>query len=297
MREDVRFEAEGVTLAGWLYRPTGAAAAPAVVMAHGFSGVKEQGLDRYAEAFAAAGLCVLVFDHRNFGASGGEPRQEIDPVQQARDYRHAITYRSTLPDIDAGRIGIWGTSYSGGIVLHVAAMDRRVRAVVSQVPSVNGSANAARRVRPELLAEVNARFDADRDARFRGAAPAMIACVADDAGTPCVMPGKAAFDFFADSAAHAPAWRNEVTLRTLEMAREWDPGHVVARISPTPLLLIVAADDTLTPTDLALEAFERALQPKELLLVPGGHFDVYTVHFEAASRAARDWFARHLGAG
>jgi hypothetical protein len=61
-------------------------------MAHGFSAVKEMYLDAYAEVFAAAGLNALVFDNRNFGASDGEPRQEIDPWQQVRDYRHAITY-------------------------------------------------------------------------------------------------------------------------------------------------------------------------------------------------------------
>ena len=69
-------------------------------MAHGFSAVKEMYLDKYAETFAAAGLNALVFDNRNFGASDGEPRQEIDPVQQVRDYRHAITYADTLTEVD-----------------------------------------------------------------------------------------------------------------------------------------------------------------------------------------------------
>src|SRR5260221_6655373 len=131
-RRDVEFNAEGVTLRVWFYPAEGAAsAAPAVVMAHGFSAVKEMYLDSFAEVFAAAGLSVLVFDNRNFGASGGEPRQEIDPWAQVRDYRHAITYASTLAAVDAARIGIWGSSYSGGHALGVAAIDRPVKAVVS----------------------------------------------------------------------------------------------------------------------------------------------------------------------
>src|SRR4051812_23608817 len=120
MRSDVEFDAEGVTLRGWLYRPDDAAENLAiVVMAHGFSAVKEMFLDAYAERFAAAGVAVLVFDNRCFGASDGEPRQEIDPWAQVRDYRHAITYASQLPGVDRNRVGVWGSSYSGGHVIVV----------------------------------------------------------------------------------------------------------------------------------------------------------------------------------
>jgi len=110
-------------------------------MAHGFSAVKEMYLDAFAEVFAAAGLNALVFDNRNFGASDGEPRQEIDPWQQVRDYRHAITYAGTLDDVDSTRIGVWGSSYSGGHVLVLGAIDRRVKAVVAQVLLISGSAD------------------------------------------------------------------------------------------------------------------------------------------------------------
>jgi len=147
-RRDIAFDAEGVTLRGWFYPAEGAAGrAPTVVMAHGFSAVKEMYLDVFAEVFAAAGLNALVFDNRNFGASDGEPRQEIDPWQQVRDYRHAITHAGTLDDVDSTRIGVWGSSYSGGHVLVLGAIDRRVKAVVAQVPLVSGSANIAELVR------------------------------------------------------------------------------------------------------------------------------------------------------
>ena len=92
VRRDIDFDAEGVTLRGWFYTADGASGPTAtIVMAHGFSAVKEMYLDKYAEMFAAAGFNALVFDNRNFGASEGEPRQEIDPWAQVRDYRHAIT--------------------------------------------------------------------------------------------------------------------------------------------------------------------------------------------------------------
>jgi fermentation-respiration switch protein FrsA (DUF1100 family) len=85
-----------------------------------------------------------------------------------------------------------------------------------------------------------------------------------------------------------------MTLRSAEMARENEPGIHIARISPTPLLMIVAENDVLTATDICLEAFQRALPPKRLVIVPGGHFEPYVRHFEKTSGAARDWFREHL---
>ena len=141
MRQDIEFDAEGVTLRGWLYLPEGISGpVPAIVMAHGFSAVKEMYLDGFAEAFAAGGLAALVFDNRNFGASDGEPRQEIDPWAQVRDYRHAITYAQTRPEVDADRIGVWGSSYSGGHVLVLGAIDKRCKCVVAQAPLSAASA-------------------------------------------------------------------------------------------------------------------------------------------------------------
>ncbi len=295
MRRDVAFDADGTALRGWLYLPDGAASpVPTVVMAHGFAAVKEQGLDRYAEVFAAAGLGALVFDHRNFGASDGTPRQELDGVAQARDYRHAVTFARTLAEVDRDRIGVWGTSYSGGHALAFGAADRRVRCVVAQAPTISGFENARRRTRPDLVGALLARFDADREAHFRGGPPATVPVVAEDPLAPCALPGRDAWEWFQATGA-GTAWRNEVTLRSLEWAREWEPGRSVERISPTPLLMLVATHDTLTPTDLALAAYARALEPKRLVLVPGGHFAPYGAQFALTSAAARDWFAQHLG--
>lgn len=297
MRRDVEFNAEGVTLRGWFYYPDGATGpVPTVIMAHGFSAVKEMYLDRYAEAFSAAGLGVLVFDNRNFGASDGEPRQEIDPWVQVRDYRHAITFARTLPEVDRDRIGVWGSSYSGGHALVLGAIDRRVKCVVSQVPLVSGYRNVLRLVRNDLIPQLRAQFDADRDARFRGEPPAMIAVVAEDpTKTPCALPTLDSWQWFTETGrTRAPAWRNEVTLRSVEMLMEYEPGVYIDRIAPTPLLMVVAANDVLTPTDLALEAYNRALEPKKLVILPGGHFDAYTTDFQLAAGAARDWFVQHL---
>jgi uncharacterized protein len=296
-RRDIEFDAEGVTLRGWFYPAEGASGtAPTIVMAHGFSAVKEMYLDAYAEVFAAAGLNALVFDNRNFGASDGEPRQEIDPWAQVRDYRHAITYAGTLSESD-DRIGVWGSSYSGGHVLVVAAIDRRVKAVACQVPMVSGHDNFRALVRADLIAGFQDMFNADRTARFRGDPPAMVPVVAEDPAAPCALPTRDSWEWFSETGkTRAPSWRNEVTLRSVEMFSEYEPIAYLPYISPTPLLMQPAIGDHLTPCDLAVAAYEKAREPKKLNILPGGHFDAYVKGFDDSSGPARDWFVRHLGA-
>ena len=111
-RTDTAFRSDGGTCAAWLYRPAGDGPHPIVVMAHGFSGVREQRLDAYAERFAEAGLAVLVFDYRHFGASDGEPRQLLSIPRQLADWRAAIAYARSLDGIDPKRVALWGTSFS-----------------------------------------------------------------------------------------------------------------------------------------------------------------------------------------
>ncbi|MDQ3303851.1 MAG: acetylxylan esterase, partial [Actinomycetota bacterium] len=116
MRENVTFTSEGMSCAGWLYVPDelDGRRSPAVVMAHGFSAVKEMYLANFAEKFVEAGLVVLVFDYRYFGDSEGEPRGRLIPSEQREDYRNAISWISQRPEVDPERIGVWGSSYSGG---------------------------------------------------------------------------------------------------------------------------------------------------------------------------------------
>jgi cephalosporin-C deacetylase-like acetyl esterase len=147
-RRDVEFEVEGGDrLRGWLFMPENRSVRhPAISMAHGYAGVKEHGLERLARAFTEAGFVVLVHDHRNFGSSDGAIRHDIDPWRQIADWRRAISLLESLPEVDADRIGVWGTSYAGGHVLVLAATDRRIRAVVAQVPTISSRAYAACRL-------------------------------------------------------------------------------------------------------------------------------------------------------
>lgn len=302
MREDIEFTSAGVTLRGWLYLPDGASGeVPCVVMAHGFAAVKEMHLDDYADVFSAAGLACLVYDHPGFGASDvapGQPRQEIDPWVQIRGFQDAISHAQNRPEVDASRIGVWGSSYGGAHAYVVAAIDRRVKAVCGQVPLISGRRNFETLVRVDFWAATWELLAADRQGRARGDAPITLPVVHENPLEQSALPTPDSHAFFTKAAAErAPSFVNEVTARTLEYFQGYEPGEYLERISPTPLLMVVAPNDRLAPGEWACAAYETAAHPKKLVLLPGGHFDAYTGEgFAISSAAARDWFVEHLDA-
>jgi uncharacterized protein len=299
-RDDIEFTAQGATLRGWFYPAEGVIGeAPCVVVQHGFSAVKEMWLDRYAEVFQAAGLSAVVYDHPGFGASDavpGTPRQEIDPWQQIRFIQHAITYAQSRSDVDSDQIGLWGSSYGAAHAYVTAAIDRRVKAIVGQIPAISGSEHFKQLVRLDNWAAMDAAFARERQARAAGAEPTLIPVVDPDPTAVSALPTSDSYQWFQSTAEQrAPAWRNEVTLLTMEYFRGYEPRAWIPLIAPTPLLMIVAPFDRLTDGQFATEAYETASHPKKLQLVAGGHFDSYTgPGFEVTSTAARDWFVEHL---
>jgi fermentation-respiration switch protein FrsA (DUF1100 family) len=288
MSDLITFASEGAALRGRLFRAAGPNR-PVVVMAHGFSAVADQ-LFRHAEAFAAAGFTALVYDHAGFGLSDGFPRQEVDPPKQLRGYRDAVSFVRSLPGVDAGKIALWGSSFSGGHVLNAGALDPRVTCVVSQAPFISGSALLALR---DDLAAFEAGLFAEREARSAGAPPTMIPVTAPGDGL-AALPGDDAHDYFAGTLS--PTWNNEVTLSSFENVRAYEPAWWIKKLAPRPLLMIVAADDTVTPTAHAEAAFARAGGAKKLIRVPGGHFDVYLgAGFDQAVGEMLAFFREHLG--
>ncbi|HEU4431560.1 MAG TPA: alpha/beta fold hydrolase [Myxococcota bacterium] len=273
---------DGTPLGGWLASPPGGPH-PLIVMTHGLSALIDLGLSDYAEQFTAAGFACLAYDHRNWGRSAGWPRHESDPWQQVEDLRDAISFARTLPSVDPARIGLWGTSYSGGHVLTVAALDSRVRCVVSQVPFVSGRRNFDVWVPANERAATLAFLAADRDGRARGEPPATRAVA---------FPGSEA-DEWARRVDVRGIYPNQLTFRSLDLVRTYEPGSFADAIA-APLLMIVADRDTTNPVEWQLEAFARAPEPKRLVRLPCRHYDVYLDSLKAAASAATDWFARHL---
>ena len=293
-RMDVEFKADaGVLLRGWLYLPDGPGPHPAITMAHGYAGVKDHGLEPFARKFAEHGFVVLLHDHRGFGASEGTPRQDVDPWQQIADWRRAISYLESRSEVDADRIGLWGTSYAGGHAIVLGATDRRLRAVVSQVPTISGYEQGLRRIAPEAVAALEEAFNEDERAQAGGEAPRFQTIVSAGPAVAASYRTQEAIDFYLQPVPDG-VWENHVTVRSTRAARMYEPGTWITRVSPTPLLMVVALGDTVTVTDLALGAYERALEPKRLQLISGGHFAPYIVEFEQSISAALAWFQEHL---
>jgi hypothetical protein len=265
-------------------------------MSHGFSAVKEQGLPSFAERFCAAGFAVLVFDYRFLGASDGDERGRIIPQEQHDDLRAAIGYLSTQPGIDPGRIGLWGTSYSGGHALFVGTLDPRVKVIVAQVPALSVARSLIGMVGPDGFAAYLAGFADDFASRNAGAASNRIPIIAP-AGEPCVFPAPQALDWFANSTGGPDStWVNHTNIESIARMAEYLPAAFVGLTDPKPLLMLAAEQDGIIPIEQVQEVFARAGEPKDLEIYPCGHFGLYPgqpFHAQAADRAA-EWFGKHL---
>lgn len=275
-RTDVTFRSAGITCAAWYYTAETTAfqtstGRPCVVMAHGFSGTRDAGLEGYAEAFAAAGLDVLLFDYRGFGGSEGDPRQRIDYRGQRADYRAAVAAARRLAGVDPERIVLWGTSYSGGHVLHVAARDQRIAAVLSLTPAVDGIPVLGMLIKSGGIGKVLALTVAGLRDRF-GRRPLMLPAVGP-AGSTAVIAKDGALEAFL--AAVGPSWRNEVRAAcALDVAIN-RPVVGVRKIT-APLLIQAGNHDTVVSTPAAARASRKALAPNEFRTYHVDHFDVYS---------------------
>lgn len=299
MREDVAFSSSGLTLRGWFYPASGASGdAPAIVMSHGFSAVKEQGLAPFAERFQGAGFNVLVFDYRHLGASDGGDRGRIVPQEQHDDLRAAITYLAQRPGVDANRIGAWGTSYSGGHAMFVGSVDPRIKAIVAQAPAMAVVSSLIALVGEAGFAGYLAMLADDAARRNAGQAGGRIPVVAP-AGQSSVLSTPDSYAWFSRSGGEpGSTWVGHTSLESVARMIEYLPASFIGVTAPKPLLLIAGTEDSLIPIGQMREVFARAGEPKKLCEYRCGHFDFYPggTHHEEAATEALAWFARHLSA-
>lgn len=297
MERNVEFKAnDGTVIRGKIYW-TGSKPATGIVMAHGFGGMRAM-IDHYADYFSQAGFAVLVHDHRGFGESDGL-RHDINPYQQLSDWKDAITFFEGQPEVDASQgMGIWGSSFAGGLAMVMAANDPRIACVVAQIPNVSGHRNTARMFTPPQLEDLHARIAADRKARLGGAKPGMYPLFPEEPGQ------YAAYlygvpDSFADQMRTIPpeVWKNEVTLSSMEHLLEFEPAAWGPYVAPKPLLMVVGEKDVCTFIDIQLAVFAELREPKKLVTYAGGHFDAYGEFFNETAGPAREWFCAHLNAG
>ncbi len=282
-RQDHSFFSGADSCAAWLYTAAGKVTpVPIVVMAHGLSGTRRDGLEAFAERFASAGIAVLAFDHRGFGDSGGEP-DLFHPARQLEDWRAAIAFARTLPWVDPSRIATFGSSMGGGNALAAAASDRRVAAAISQVPFIDilrqahrsSTLVAARMLFAAVLGRHLPAVGQPGEAAFINA------------------PGAEAGWRHVVSIGEASRWRNRVSARWL-LGVPYRPARHAATLH-CPWLVCVGEADRVAKPGPAIKAAQRAPQG-ELRTYPGvDHFDIYDgPQHEAVLADQLAFLCRHL---
>ncbi|BBY06545.1 alpha/beta hydrolase [Mycobacterium noviomagense] len=270
-RADVQFNSGHERISAWLYRPETTGDAPLLVMAHGLGGVRAMRLDAYAERFCAAGFACLVFDYRNFGDSEGEPRQLLDIGMQLQDWAAAVAYARTLPGVDDQRIGLWGTSFSGGHVIATAARLPGIAAVVAQCPFTDGIAST-RKMNPLITARITALALRDLAAARLGRPPVMVPVV----GYPdeiALMNAPDAYPGFLRLLPDGMQFRNEVAARFAIKVLSYRPGRAATKVI-CPILFCVCERDSVAPAAATLRHGAKAPRG-EIKVYPEGHFDIY----------------------
>lgn len=253
---------------------------PVVVMAHGLAGTKDSGLAPFAEGLADAGLDVLAFDYRGFGASGGTPRQTVSMRRQLEDYRAAMRAAARLAGVDARRLVLWGVSLAGGHVIEAAAGRDDVAAVVAVVPLVDGRAagrHALAHHKPTAILRSTALGIRSKLAGRLGVAggPVLMPVVAPPGEVGALTLDGCVEDYLAIA---GPTWRNEIDAAVgLELG-----GHRPIRVAAdvaAPMLVQIADFDRSAPPHAAAEAAFAARA--EVRHYPCDHFDLFP---------GKDWF-------
>ena len=301
MRTDIEFPSGNNTVRGWLFTPDeGEGPFPTVVMAGGWCYVKEIVQPRYAQMFADNGIAAVLFDYRNFGDSGGDRRQHIDPNMQIEDYRNAISFAETLDVVDSTRIGSWGLSYSGGHSLVLAAIDSRVKCAVSQIPVIDGYLNMQlangtvnfRRLEAAILNARRKRFTTGEDTYFPH-------FTLDTENQISAWPNADGYELFEGfRKTGAPNYSLDATAESVELLMQYDVRPFTRRIVDTPTLVIVAENDDITLWDEAMRVYNGIPTAKKKLTVidKSDHLALYSERtlLERCAQAATEWFLEHL---
>ena len=290
MPESVTFFSEGVKIAGDWYAADGANR-PVVVLCHGFTGVKGMVLPNVAQHLAAAGFNALAFDYRFFGESDGTPRGRIIPLEQIRDIRAAITYVQSRGEVDAKKIGLWGTSFGGGNAVAAAAADQRVRCLVANIAVMRGTRWLRSLRGPEQWYQLLDRVDEHRKKR-------VLTGETIDVNPFEIMPVDAeTVPFIRRHWADVPNLPRTITLDSVEAVLEHDPQGVIHNISPRPLLMLAVERDQIVPNEETVEAFGQANEPKKLVWLPRrlGHWGAYVGEgFDLVMAETLSWFEQWL---
>jgi fermentation-respiration switch protein FrsA (DUF1100 family) len=289
-KKKVSFFSEGIPVVGELYLPTeDSRKVPAVVLCHGFAGVKEILLPPYAERLASKGFAALAFDYRGFGESGGE-RGRLVPLEQMADIRNAITYLQTLDKVDPERIALWGSSFGGANAIRVAALDKRVKTVIAQLTFASGERMVKGKMDEDSLAKLDETL---KKVQERAVTQNKVLRLSPDR----IITDEDSKAFFAKMVAQYSHLNIDVKIPFLALAHimEHNPQDCIAEIG-CPILIISAERDIVCPPQESKILFERARDPKKLVMLQGcRHYDAYEGEpFEKGAAEIVQWLSTHL---
>lgn len=290
--EEIRFPSGDGECVGRLFRTGVGGTAPGVVLGTGFACVRDQGLDDFAERFAAAGISALAFDYRHWGESPGEPRSLMSAKRQRQDWKAALGCMQLVNDVDTDRVGFWAFSLGTGHVQALAAeRTEGVAALICVAPLISGLSSLIHMGGTSHAARLAAAGARDAARALRGASPYRVPATGPPGSlgvlnSPDSEPGYAAIT------PPGSSFRNEACARAA-LAPPYRLSRRARRIE-VPVLYCVFEDDDVNPPDLAVRAAERAPRG-ELRLYPGGHFDPFLGdNLDRMAADQIDFLRRHL---
>jgi cephalosporin-C deacetylase-like acetyl esterase len=301
MYRNIEFKSQGAILRGKLYLPNNKSEkSPVVIMAHGFTTtINGMTADKYAERFMQTGFAALLYDHRNFGISDGEPRQEINFWVQSRGYIDGIDFAITQPEIDATKIAVWGASLSAREAFLVGSVDERVKAIINQIPAY-GDNSPAEDKNGELYSfakeTVSTKYIKDLPHSVSNQMPIVSS---DQIGTPSALSEITAYRWFIEyGGRYGTNWKNVVSFSTTETPELFHVGQCAPYLK-APILMVVATNDEMdgASTKVTSEVFKMIEQPKEWVEVDGGHFGLLhypSTIFDAASKSQIDFLSKRF---
>ena len=294
MKKAVTFYSEGVRLTGDVYYPADLGPGErraGIVLCHGYTGVKDLYLPDNARLLTEAGYIAMTFDYKGWGESEG-PRSRLVPYSRVYDVQAALTLLGTLPEVDAERLGIYGTSYGGATVVWVGAIDPRVRCVVSVVGIGNGARWMRSVRRPDEWHDL---LERSREDRLKRALTGQSEFVER---SEILLPDRQSAELAAAARRDNPAAVNAIPLEYVDDTLSFNPEWVVDKIAPRPILFITTDDDRLVPPEESAQLYARAGEPKKLVVLRGyGHYEVYAEPaFGEVMEATLAWYRQYLPA-
>ena len=260
-----------------------------IVLCHGYTGVKDLYLPDNARVLVEAGYVVLAFDYKGWGESEG-PRTRLAPYSRVADVQAALTFLGAQEAVDESRLGIYGSSYGGATVVWTGAIDRRARCIVSVAGIGHGERWMRSVRRPDEWFDLLDRSAADRVKRTMDGESELVD------RTEILLPDRQSAELAAAARRNVASALNTLPLEYVDETLGFHPEWVVDRIAPRPVLFITTDDDRLVPPEESRALYEKAGEPKKLVVLEGyGHYEVYAEPaFAEVMRETVGWFQKHL---